>query len=423
MTTQKSNKVPRIRFRNHASSWRTESVSLLLSERNIQAPKSELYPLMAFIAGQGVAPKGARYNREFLVSDELNKKYKQTEYGDFIYSSNNLETGSIGSNKYGKASISPVYSIFAPTSLGDSDFIEQLLCRKPFINEMVKWRQGVIYGQWRIHESDFLKIGITFPEVSEQRAIGAFLRTLDQLIARLERRHSKLAALKRTMLQKMFPHPDEDAPTIRFKAFSGKWGEASIEDAMENIANNSLSRANLNYRSGSAKNVHYGDVLVKFGEVLDAQSSDIPLISSDSTVAKLGSSSLKNGDIVMADAAEDEAVGKCTELHNIGSQIIFAGLHTIALRPKRSFAPFFLGYYLNSDAFHEQLIPIMQGTKVLSISRTAIRRLRIRFPHDEAEQRRIGKYFYNLDMLIRRHASQTQKLQQIKSAFLANMFV
>jgi type I restriction enzyme S subunit len=40
------------------------------------------------------------------------KKYKKTELGDFIYSSNNLETGSIGLNNYGSASISPVYSIF-----------------------------------------------------------------------------------------------------------------------------------------------------------------------------------------------------------------------------------------------------------------------------------------------------------------------
>lgn len=423
MTTQKRNKVPQIRFRNHTGTWRTESVSYLLTERNVQAPKSELYPLMAFIAGQGVAPKGERYNREFLVTDELNKKYKQTEYGDFIYSSNNLETGSIGSNKYGKASISPVYSIFAPTSSGDSDFIEQLLCRKPFINEMIKWRQGVIYGQWRIHETDFLKIVATFPDISEQRAIGGFLRRLDQLISLLERKHEKLASLKAAMLQKMFPKLDEGAPGIRFNGFKGSWAEKSVESAMENIANNSLSRANLNYRRGLAKNVHYGDILTKFGEVLDAQTDDVPLISSDTIVRKLSSSRLRDGDIVMSDAAEDEAVGKCTELHNIGNQIVLAGLHTIALRPKHSFAPFFLGYYLNSAAFHTQLLPIMQGTKVLSISKSAIKRLCIRFPTDEVEQQKIGAYLYNLSQLIGRHERQIQKFRQIKASCLDSMLL
>ena len=133
---------------------------------------NEEYPLMAFIANEGVAPKGERYDRSSLVTDTENKLYKRTEFGDFIYSSNNLETGSIGLNKYGKACISTVYSIFQPTGIADSNFLGRRLVRKDFINSMVKWRQGVIYGQWRIHESDFLKIDIPVPSVEEQRQIG-----------------------------------------------------------------------------------------------------------------------------------------------------------------------------------------------------------------------------------------------------------
>ncbi len=151
-------------------------------ERDEQAPKSNKYPLMAFIANEGVAPKGERYDRSSLVTDTVNKLYKKTEFGDFIYSSNNLETGSIGLNNYGKASISPVYSIFFPTQIADSDFLGRRLVRKDFINEMVKWRQGVIYGQWRIHESDFVKIKIFVPSVEEQSRIGSFFRHLDRLI-------------------------------------------------------------------------------------------------------------------------------------------------------------------------------------------------------------------------------------------------
>ena len=150
---------------------------------------SDEYPLMAFIANEGVAPKGERYDRSALVTDTVNKLYKKTEKGDFIYSSNNLETGSIGLNKYGKACISPVYSIFEPTGIADSDFLGRRLVRKDFINAMVKWRQGVIYGQWRIHESDFLKIEIPVPSVEEQRKIGAYLDQLDNLITLHQRQH------------------------------------------------------------------------------------------------------------------------------------------------------------------------------------------------------------------------------------------
>ena len=177
---------------------------------------SDEYPLMAFIANEGVAPKGERYDRSALVTDTVNKLYKKTEKGDFIYSSNNLETGSIGLNKYGKACISPVYSIFEPTGIADSDFLGGRLVRKDFINAMVKWRQGVIYGQWRIHESDFLKIEITVPSVEEQRKIGAYLDQLDHLITLHQRKPYSHIQRRCNML-------NEAQRTDKFCEYYAKW--------------------------------------------------------------------------------------------------------------------------------------------------------------------------------------------------------
>ena len=204
MFPQNGSNVPEIRFKGFTEAWEQRKVGDLLIERNQQAPMSDEYPLMAFIANEGVAQKGDRYDRSALVTDTANKLYKKTEIGDFIYSSNNLETGSIGLNKYGKACISPVYSIFEPTGIADSDFLGRRLVRKDFINAMVKWRQGVIYGQWRIHESDFLKIEIPVPSVVEQRKIGAYLDQLDRLITLHQRELEKLKNLKKACLEKMF---------------------------------------------------------------------------------------------------------------------------------------------------------------------------------------------------------------------------
>ena len=204
MFPQNGSSYPEIRFKGFTDPWEQRKVGDLLIERNQQAPMSDEYPLMAFIANEGVAPKGERYDRSALVTDTVNKLYKKTEKGDFIYSSNNLETGSIGLNKYGKACISPVYSIFEPTGIADSDFLGRRLVRKDFINAMVKWRQGVIYGQWRIHESDFLKIEITVPSVEEQRKIGTYLDQLDHLITLHQRELEKLQNIKKSMLEKMF---------------------------------------------------------------------------------------------------------------------------------------------------------------------------------------------------------------------------
>ena len=227
--TKKSD-APAIRFKGFSDAWEQREVGDLLIERSQQAPMSDEYPLMAFIANEGVAPKGERYDRSALVTDTVNKLYKKTEKGDFIYSSNNLETGSIGLNKYGKACISPVYSIFEPTGIADSDFLGRRLVRKDFINAMVKWRQGVIYGQWRIHESDFLKIEISVPSVEEQRKIGAYLDQLDNLITLHQRKFEKLTNVKKSMLEKMFPQNGSSYPEIRFKGFTDPWEQRKLGD-------------------------------------------------------------------------------------------------------------------------------------------------------------------------------------------------
>lgn len=195
---------PRVRFKGFKGEWVIRNMSDLLIERNIQSPKSSEYPLMAFIANKGIVDKGERYDRSALINDAENKLYKKTEKGDFIYSSNNLESGSIGLNNYGSASISPVYSIFYCTDIADSDFIGYRLIRKDFIKEMVKWRQGVMYGQWRIHECDFLKISITAPSYEEQKLIGRFFRSLDTQISLQEQRLEKLKQIKSACLDKMF---------------------------------------------------------------------------------------------------------------------------------------------------------------------------------------------------------------------------
>lgn len=200
MFPQKDDTVPEMRLPGFTEAWEQRKVSDLLQERNEQAPRSEEYPLMAFIADQGVAPKGERYDRSALVNDENGKKYKRTEYGDFIYSSNNLETGSIGLNKYGNASISPVYSIFKRTSNVDLDFLGRRFLRKDFINEMVKWRQGVVYGQWKIHESDFLKINVVVPSIEEQKRIGHCFEKLDYLITLHQCKCDKYSNIKKGMM-------------------------------------------------------------------------------------------------------------------------------------------------------------------------------------------------------------------------------
>ena len=192
-----------LRFIEFKENWKTVNVGSFMIERNKQIPKNDKYPLMAFAAYKGVTEKGDRYDREFLVTDEETKKYKQTEYGDFIYSSNNLETGSIGLNKYGSATISPVYSIFQIKKSSDYIFISNLLITKKFINSMVRYRQGVMYGQWRIHASDFLKIKVSIPCLEEQTKIANFLTIIDDELTKQTEFLDQLKLQKQSLMQKL----------------------------------------------------------------------------------------------------------------------------------------------------------------------------------------------------------------------------
>ena len=212
------------------------------------------------------------------------------------------------------------------------------------------------------------------------------------------------------------------APRIRFKGFTDDWEQRKFDKVFDGLQNNTLSRADLNYESGTVKNVHYGDVLIKFGDYIEASKIDLPYISDDTKADKFKSSFLQDGDIIIADTAEDDAVGKCTEIQCSEGLKLLSGLHTIACRPKEKNGPMFLGYYINSPAYHNQLKPLMQGIKVTSISKSALQNTYMTIPKSIDEQITIGKYFSNLDHLITLHQRKLEKLKIVKKAMLENCF-
>lgn len=211
-------------------------------------------------------------------------------------------------------------------------------------------------------------------------------------------------------------------PKIRFKGFRGEWEEAPFSETFDYLKNNSLSRAELS-DGGVVMNIHYGDVLIKYGECVDVSKEVKTFVKEEYVAKKLHQScAITNGDIIFADAAEDNTVGKCSEIIAKEDDAIVSGLHTIACRPKKDFAPMFLGYYLNSNAYHDQLLPHIQGTKISSISKKAISLTEISSPIDKNEQRAIASYFQRLDSLIQSTTKKIESLKQMKGASLQSMF-
>ena len=383
-------------------SWEQREVGDLLIERSQQAPMSDEYPLMAFIANEGVAPKGERYDRSALVTDTVNKLYKKTEKGDFIYSSNNLETGSIGLNKYGKACISPVYSIFEPTGIADSDFLGRRLVRKDFINAMVKWRQGVIYGQWRIHESDFLKIEISVPSVEEQRKIGAYLDQLDNLITLHQRKCALLFSPFQAFISMMFI-------TSTFS-----WEQRKLASLCEKFTDGDWIE--------SKDQSDFGVRLVQTGNVGVAEYLDKPnnkkWISED-TFDRLHCEEVLPGDILISRLPEP--AGRACIVPLLGTKMITAVDCTI-VRTAPDMSNKFLVQYLSSQAYFDDVNTCLAGGTRQRISRGNLANFNVPIPVKKSEQDAIGMFFGYLDNLITLHQRKFEKLTNVKKSMLEKMF-
>lgn len=419
-------KVPEIRFNDFGEEWNGRCLGslCLIGDIDHRMPESKTTGIPYLMTGDFCGINGLDFKNAKLISIEdyelLSKKIKP-EYGDILFA----RYASVGSVRYVETKIDFLISYScAIIKTNNTSYGKFLFYCFQTDNTQKKIELDINTGSQRNIGIDSLKnLFVFLPKSEEQIVIGNYFQKLDSLIIQHQQKHDKLSNIKKSMLDKMFPKQGKTIPEIRFKGFSGEWEEKPFGDCFVNVPNNTLSRANLNYKTGLAKNIHYGDVLIKLGEILDASNEILPFITNDDVANKLKHATLRDGDVIIADAAEDSTVGKCTELFNINEQLVLSGLHTIAVRPTLPFASKYLGYYLNSSSYHDQLLSLMQGTKVLSISKTAIQNTNVAFPKSSEEQAAIGNYFQKLDMLINQHQQQITKLNNIKQACLSKMFV
>ena len=200
------------------------------------------------------------------------------------------------------------------------------------------------------------------------------------------------------------------------------WETVSFDDCFKILSNNTFARNDLNEGFGTIKNIHYGDVLIKFSNVIDNGKSNLPYIH-ENYVSKINNSFLQDGDLIIADTAEDETVGKACELIEVKQDKIVSGLHTIPCRPKvnQMFVSKWLGYYINSTIYHSQLLPYITGTKVSAISKEAIKKTVVLVP-PKIEQQKIAEALSDMDNLISSLEKLIEKKKAIKQACLQKMF-
>lgn len=362
---------------------------------------------------------------EFLAENEQPDKADIANYGDFFFNTRNtLELVGKGATWMKNSGEYAFNSNIARFELRNLDTIFfNYLYNTDYMTKQIHARAMGTTSVAAIYPRTLDSVEYLAPCMKEQQKIGAYFKQLDHIITLHQRKCEQTKKLKKYMLQKMFPQNGEKVPEIRFDGFTYDWEQRKLGEVLISLQNNTLSRADLSNERGIAKNVHYGDVLIKFGDVLDVSREQLPMITDEKILDKYKASFLQNGDVIIADTAEDTTVGKCSEIAGLRDEVVLSGLHTIPYRPVEKFATGYLGYYLNSSAYHDQLIPLMQGIKVTSISKSAMQDTDVVYPKSTEEQAMIGSYFQSLDNIITLHQRKCDELKKMKKYMLQNMFI
>ncbi len=194
------------------------------------------------------------------------------------------------------------------------------------------------------------------------------------------------------------------------------WTTYTFDEMFQMYPNNTLSRDKLS-EHGSIGNIHYGDVLIKYGAVLSEKDS-IPKIKPEHESS--AKAFLQQNDVIVADTAEDETVGKVVQIGDIPFPLV-GGLHTIVCRPLLPTATGYLGYYMNSKEYHGQLLPYITGIKVSSISKSSIRKTELHIPSTVEEQGAIVEAIESFDAHIANIAELSEKKKAIRDGALEDL--
>ena len=204
-------------------------------------------------------------------------------------------------------------------------------------------------------------------------------------------------------------------PNLRFPGFEGEWDTRKLGEIMDFKVTNSFSRDNLNYESGTTKNIHYGDIHTKFQTLFDVTNEIVPFINVEIDVSRISNENYcREGDIIFADASEDlNDVGKSIEIINLNGERLLSGLHTLLARPNNGvFHLGFNGYLFKSNFVRTQIQRESQGSKVLSVNVGRISRIDLAFPSIQ-EQKKIADL---LSLIDERIQTQNKIIEGLKSS-------
>ena len=409
-------KRPKLRFPGFDEPWRAEKLSDFAERVTRKNSNNETDLPLTISSKDGLVDQISYFNKTVASKDMSG--YYLLRNGEYAYNKSysvGYDFGSIKRlDRYPMGALSTLYICFA-LKKHDTDFIKVYFDSLKWYKEiyMISAEGARNHGLLNVPTDEFFATKHYLPEnTTEQRKIADFLIALDRRIDAQQSLVDNLKKYKRGLSSSLFDEISKSGcPTVSFA------------DGFRLLQNNTFSRDDLSYDVGDVRNIHYGDVLIKYGTVTDIGALSVPCIKPDRDIEKFSSSSyLRNGDIVFADTAEDYTVGKATEIVGVTNQRVLSGLHTIPCRPHDRFAPMFLGHYFNSYHFRRQIYRMIQGIKVSSISKSEIAKTTILTPPYDV-QRKVASVLSEVDHLIEKGAETVIVLQKIRRGLLQQLFI
>lgn len=267
-------------------------------------------------------------------------------------------------------------------------------------------------GQPGVNVDELKSYTLSMPlNKDEQQSLGLYFQYLDSLIQSTTKKIESLRQVKAASLQSMFPQEGETKPRVRFKGFEGEWSICPLKYFAKKSTEKNIS---MDYTITLTNSAEYG--VINQRDFFDHD------ISNDDHIN--GYYVIHHDDFVYNPRVSTAAPVGPISRNRLGYSGVMSPLYLIFR--VNGINKDFLSYYFKTTLWHNYMkLEGNTGARFdrLSISDEQFFSMPICVPKDEKEQTVIASFFTNLDTQISLQTQRLEKLKQIKSACLDNMFV
>ncbi len=207
MFPKKGEKIPEIRFSGFTDIWEQRKLGDI-ANKVIEKNTGLLYiETFTNSAEFGVISQRDFFDRGISKMESLDGYYVVREE-DFVYNprvSATAPVGPINRNKLGRIGVmSPLYTVFRTHDV-DTTYLEQFF-KSVYWHSFMRFNgdSGARSDRFSIKDNLFFEMPVPYPDIVEQRKIGEWLTSLDDLIMLHQRKCDELKDIKKVMLKNMF---------------------------------------------------------------------------------------------------------------------------------------------------------------------------------------------------------------------------